>query len=86
MDTIYCKNCTHFCQHYGMNQQKIYRLCCGHCTFGRRTKTKKPNAKACEHFAPGTTPEEDFVSKEYLSKRLLHYMLHLDLLPQIEDI
>ena len=31
------------------------------------------------------TGETPFVSKEYLSKKLLEYLLQLELLPQIEE-
>ena len=30
--------------------------------------------------------KDAFVTKEYLSKALLEYMLHLELLPQINDV
>ena len=79
-----CMMCQHFRQHYTFDNRKIFRVNCGHCTFQRPLR-KLPNTKACEHFLPGSPPETAFVSKEYLSKALLQYLFHLELLPSIED-
>ncbi len=78
-----CQNCQYYLQHYTFDKRKIFLVHCGHCTFGR-AKRKKPDAKPCENFIPGPAQEEAFVSKEYLSKELLQYMLSLELLPDIE--
>ena len=80
-----CSTCVHYLQHYTFNQRKIFRIHCGHCTY-QTPKTKRPVAKACENYMPSVPGETPFVSKEYLSKALLEYMLKLDLLPQIHDI
>lgn len=80
-----CGVCRFFVQHYGLNNQKFFRLCCGHCTFSA-AKGRRPDAKACENFIPGPDDTDAFASKEYLSKELLQYVLHLSLLPEIEDI
>ena len=79
-----CKDCQYYLQHFTLGTRKIFRIHCGHCTFSR-PKHKRPHAKACEHFIPGIQQTEAFVSKEYLSKELLNYMLSLELMPQIED-
>lgn len=79
-----CKECQYYLQHYTLNKRKIFRVHCGHCTFGR-PKRKRPDAKACKSFIPGSAQEEAFVSKEYLSKELLQYMLSLELLPKIDE-
>lgn len=79
-----CSDCYYYLRHYTFDARKIFRVYCGHCTF-IRAKHKHPNAKACEHFIPGSPPEDSFVSKEYLSKELLRHMLDLELLPKIED-
>ena len=79
-----CKNCLHFLQHYTFNDHRLIRVYCGHCRFSR-PKRKFPNSPACENYAPGRTPEDTFTSKEYLTKELLQYVLHLELLPKIED-
>ncbi len=84
MEEKLCKDCKHFRQHFSMNERKIFRVYCGHCTF-QRPRTKKPDAKVCENFVPGTVSEDAFASKEYLSKELLQYVLNLELLPEIED-
>ena len=84
METKQCKMCGHFIQHYGLNNDSLYRLYCGHCKQGR-LKRKRPDAPACEYFVPGEAREEAFVNKEYLSKKLLERILEMDLLPKIED-
>ena len=76
-----CRECVHYRQHYGIDSKKIFRVYCGHCTQGRRP-TRKPDHIACENFEPAYN-ENDFVSKEYLSKELLRYVLEMDLLPEI---
>ena len=84
MEEKQCKNCQFYLQHYALDKRKIFRVHCGHCTF-TRPRRKRPDAKACENYAPGTVPEDAFASKEYLSKELLHYLLSLELLPGIEE-
>lgn len=78
-----CDSCVYFVQHYAFDNRKIFRICCGHCVYAR-PKTKKPHAKACVNYQQRVFDEEVFVSKEYLSKELLEYILKLDLLPTIE--
>lgn len=84
MEDHCCSDCHYFLQHYTFNSRRILRVYCGHCTFSKVTR-KRPDAKACGNFVPGSAQEEAFVSKEYLSKELLHYMLNLELLPEIRD-
>ena len=79
-----CKKCQYYLQHYTLDKRKIFRVYCGHCTFGK-AKRKLPDAKACQSFVPRPPQEEAFVSKEYLSKELIQYMLRLELLPEIKD-
>ena len=79
-----CINCKHFRQHYGLDERRLFRLYCGHCVLpGMRRK--RPDTPGCEHFEPGSDPTEAFVSKAYLSKELLRYMLSLELLPEIGE-
>ena len=84
MNENQCKSCQHYLQHYTLDKRRIFRVYCGHCTLGK-PKRKLPDAKACNDFIPGTAQEDDFVSKEYLSKELLKYVLSLELLPEVED-
>lgn len=79
-----CKECQHYLQHYTFDSRKIFRVYCGHCTL-ERAKRKRPDAQACKNYIPGTLQEDAFVSKEYLSKELLAYILRLELLPEIGD-
>lgn len=79
-----CQNCQYYIQHFALNKRKIFRVDCGHCTFAH-PKRKRPNTKACENHMPGIAPEEAFITKEYLSKELLQYLLRLELLPEIEE-
>ena len=85
MEQNTCKSCVHYRQHYALNQRKIFRVHCGHCTY-LKVKTKRPDAKGCEHYQQTELDEAAFVSKEYLSKALLDYMMSLDLLPEIGDL
>lgn len=84
MQTQYCSNCQYYLQHYTFDRNRIFRVYCGHCTLNR-VKRKRPDAKCCDSFVPGVPQENAFVSKEYLNKELLQYMLHLELLPEIEE-
>lgn len=85
MDSNSCKSCAHYRQHYTFDQRKIFRVYCGHCTY-QKVKTKQPDAKACEHYLLSEAAENAFVTKEYLSKALLEYMLKLELLPEVYKI
>ena len=79
-----CNECQYYLQHYTFDKRQIFRVYCGHCTLDR-ARRKQPDSKACERFIPGPPQEAAFVSKEYLSKELLQYMLNLELLPEIEN-
>ncbi len=83
MEEKTCKDCKYFRQHYGLDSRGFFRVFCGHCVY-ERPKRKRPD-NTCERFTPGERPEDAFVSKEYLSKELLQYILKMDLLPAIED-
>ena len=80
-----CSDCQYFLQHYSLNEGRLIRVYCGHCTFFPRTRAKRPDARACENFIPGPADTEAFVTKEYLSKALLHRVLNLPLLPEIAE-
>ena len=77
-----CASCVYYRQHYTFDRRKIFQIYCGHCTY-KRAKTKRPDAKACENYMQADPTEKTFVTKEYLSKALLDYMLKLELLPEI---
>lgn len=85
MEKKICKNCAHYCQHYGLNQRKFYLVYCGHCTFSK-VRNKRPDATACGDFIPGEPDEAAFAGKEYLSKEMLQYFLNLELLPEIGEL
>ena len=84
MENNQCKNCAYFRQHYALDRRKIFRIYCGHCTL-QTPKTKRPDTLACGSFVPTLPDESAFVTKEYLSKELLRYLLQLELLPPIEE-
>ena len=84
MSEQHCKDCQYYLQHYTFNKREIFRVHCGHCTWNR-ARFKHPDTAACKNFVPGTPQEDAFVSKEYLGKALLQYMLQLDLLPEIHN-
>ena len=79
-----CSTCSYFKQHYTLDERRILRVFCGHCTFAR-PKTKRPYAKVCKNYIKSDADEKLFVSKEYLSKALLEYVLRLELLPPIQN-
>jgi len=84
MEKTTCQTCVYFRQHYGISEGRIFRLHFGHCIFSR-IKTKQPSANACPQYAFAPPRENEFVSKEYLSKALLRRVLEMELLPTIED-
>ncbi len=84
MSEKYCQDCTHYLQHYGLNQNGLFRVYCGHCRLAWR-KRKKPDSPACAQFTPGIPDAENFVTKEYLTKELLQRVLSMELLPEIAD-
>ncbi len=85
MEAKCCRNCEYYRQHYSIDGRKIFWVYCGHCTASRKVRQRKPDALACQQFAPVPPVEDEFVNKEYLSKALLQYMLRMELLPQIEN-
>ena len=85
MNDRQCEECQYFRQHYTVDDKRIFRVYCGHCTRGR-IKKKKPDTKACEYFASASPVEEFFVTKEYLSKELLQRVLGMELLPDIQKL
>jgi len=50
-----------------------------------KVKSKRPDAAACDQYSLAKPHEEVFVTKEYLSKELLQYLLNLELCPTIEN-
>ena len=84
MENSTCRNCAYFRQHYIITEGRIFRISVGHCT-DRQVRSKDAYAKPCARFLPGLPDEEQFVTKRYLSKQLLEYVLNMDLLPEIED-
>ena len=84
MDDRTCKSCAHYHQHYVLNQKRIFPIYCGHCAFSK-VRNRRPYSPACDNFAPALPDEDAYVTKEYLSKALPEYMLHLELLPLIND-
>lgn len=79
-----CGGCAYYRRHYTLDERKIFRVYCGHCTF-QKVKKKLPDTKACENYVAADPAEAAFVSKEYISKALLDYVLGLELLPEIQN-
>lgn len=77
-----CKDCTHFRQHYILDEQSCTAVPCGHCT-QPRLKHRRPDAKACTQFAAGDHPLPDRAKVvHYLTTELLEYILSLELPPE----
>jgi hypothetical protein len=85
LENSFCKNCAHFHQHYGLDQKKIFRVFCGHCTADPKIRKRQPDSLACDRFVPAPSKESAFATKEYLSKALVEYMIQLELLQPISD-
>ncbi|MBQ3111290.1 MAG: hypothetical protein IJC70_00215 [Firmicutes bacterium] len=84
MDEQTCQNCKYFYQHYTLTGRRLLRIYCGHCG-RRRAARKRPDAAACADFVPAAADADIFVSREYLSKELLRYMMDMELFPGIDD-
>ena len=80
-----CKNCRRYIQHYALNDRFLFQVNYGHCTLPEMRRPKQPDTKACVKFECRPSEENPFVTKEYLSKRLLEHVLNMDLLPEIID-
>jgi len=52
----------------------------------KKSKQNGRISKACDNYLQSESAEKSFVTKEYLSKALLEYMLGLELLPEIYHI
>jgi len=84
METQICKNCTHFRQHYIIDDQTYTAIHCGHCTC-KRAKSRKPTTKACEAFEERTQPplRPDRRSVvHFLNTQMLEYIMELPLPPE----
>ena len=79
-----CKDCKYFVQHYALGEDRFFRVFAGHCMFAR-PKNKQSYTKSCENFEPGVMDDARFVSKKYLSKALLNYILSMELLSEIQE-
>lgn len=75
-----CENCFHFHQHYGISKGKIFEVYFGHCSFRRIKAISKPDKNSCEHFVFCDKQNNEFLSKQFLYKELLLYLLNLELL------
>ena len=84
MDPATCGSCAHYRQHYAFDRRKIFRVYCGHCTC-LKAKMKRPDSKICGDYIQAEPDEKAFVTREYLSKALLNYMMDLELLPEIHE-
>ena len=79
-----CGNCSQYRQHYVLDENGLSIVYCGHCV-QKGAKRKNPDAAACENYSPAPSSKRAFVTKAYLSKALLQYVLRLDLLPKIKE-
>ena len=84
MENPTCQTCARFHQHYGISEGKIFRLHCGHCVYPKM-RNKRPTATACQHYVFAPPEEDNFVSRHYLTKKLLQHILNMELMPPIED-
>lgn len=82
MEKPVCKDCQHFIQHYGNKDGRFFQLNCGHCKI-RKKRQNRPSDHICKLFSPGIPDLMEPVTKEYLTKDILDYILRLDLLSDL---
>ena len=80
-----CSKCKYFRQHYLVDEKSCVWVYCGHCVCHHRTKNRKPDTPACADFAKKDRKMNDLVTKRYLTKSLLEYVLSLELPPEIPE-
>ena len=76
-----CQDCQHYLRHYTIIDGKLKAVFCGHC---RKFAKKKilPDRMVCDCFEPGIPIKKEMVSKQYLTKELLSYLLSMELFPE----
>ena len=76
-----CRTCTHYRQHYVLDELGCIAIDCGHCTYPR-LKHREPENKGCQHYVlrlvPLTLPDRESVVR-FLTGELLQYILRLNL-------
>lgn len=77
MEEMYCNQCQYYIQHYAFLEGKFRRLLYGHCIQNQKKRDTK--GKICPEFVLTEPIENQFVTKEYLTKALLHRILEMDL-------
>ncbi len=85
MEQVTCNTCGYYHRHYVLSEGKIIQIHCGHCTYGR-IRTKRPTAKACDNYSLSDPPENAFVTREYLTRELLEYIMKMELLPPVVGV
>ena len=78
MEKKTCKECDRYIQHYAFLDGRFRPVFCGHCP-AHKTKKVKPYTEACDGFIPGRPMEEQLVTKEYLTKKMLEYFMKMEL-------
>lgn len=79
-----CQSCHHFIQHYGIFDGIVRKIYCGHCTHPKH-QSKRPDRKACADYAADPSQTGTLVTKRFLTKELLTYVLNLDLWPDDQE-
>lgn len=85
MEQTQCSDCTHFVQHYYIDDQYCAALDCGHC-IRPRLKHRKASSAVCEHYTsrkkPPKLPDRKGVI-HFLTTDLLQHILDLELPPEV---
>lgn len=82
MEQPVCKDCTHFRQHFILDEQSCSAVSCGHCAYPR-LKYRRPDEKVCPHFQAGAHPLPDRAKVvHYLTTEILDYVMGLALPPE----
>lgn len=73
-----CGDCANYVQHFAIQEGKVKKIWCGHCTKSNKKKLDQ-DSKACDDFVPGQSVDNKLVNKEYLTETLLNKVLSLEL-------
>jgi len=84
MKNLTCGDCKYFRQHYIFNGERLSRVHCGHCVHPR-LKHRTPSTPSCPNFEQRMVGVEQFITKDFITKELLEYVLSLDLPPEITE-
>ena len=82
MEPNFCKDCSHFRQHYILDAASCTAVDCGHCVHPW-LKHRCAHSPACANFSLRETPSPLPATRHFLSVELLRWLHSLDLPPEV---